>query len=250
MEALGQAFRSDAPLPRLTPDEVPVAELEAAAVRADADVAALRSVQERRLDLLEQTDVVDQVTIERLSRRHADAEIEVLALERRAVHARANLEGATAPHPTGVGHERLLDLLRALADTRSPVARQLLRDAFTLTVQHDVIYEPEQVPRHRLEIIGDLAIHDRQHTFTLPVRAVHEGGPAAKVPPRLVAAVTALRDGIPLSTSLGSDWDRCVLVRAALGPTGATSRRPPRRRPAADGPGHGGDAPGTAGCRA
>lgn len=219
-------FDDDLPLPRLQLPENPVQDLEAAVAAADAAVAAKWALQEHRMVLLEQKDpALPPATLARIGQRHADGEDELATLETAAAAARVALDAARAPNPVGIPDDRLLPLLAALADPRSPLARQLLRRGLEIVVLHDVITEPGHVPRHRMRVRMTMTVHNGRDSWVRHREEEFEGGPAAKVPPRLAAAVDALRAGTPLWDSLGADWRRWKpLVLESLGPAGRATR--------------------------
>ncbi|MFW5469541.1 hypothetical protein ACOCJ4_05785 [Knoellia sp. CPCC 206435] len=225
IQLLAQGFTANLALPRLAPPDSPVPELDATAREAHRQVAALEAVQEGRLDRLDLDDLQEHTTRAALSRRYHDGELELVRLRTVADLAQKALDVALAPNPTGVHHERLIDLLGALADPRSAVARDLMGEGLTLTAVHEVLQEPDHVPRHRVEVTVRLAIHDGHDTWELVSTGTYEGGPAAKVLPRLTAAVNDLRRGVGLQDSLGADWHRWLgQIRTALGPGGRTTR--------------------------
>lgn len=217
---LARAFRANAPLPRLAPADSPVPQLRAATREAQRKVDDLAAVQAGRLDRLDREKMSPR-TYADLDRRYDDGANELDQLIVKAQAAQFALDAALAQPPTGVAHERLIDLVAALADPRSKSARELLRGALTLTATHDVIAEPGHVDRHRVQVTLTLAIHDGRGTWELSQTGSYEGGPAAKVLPRLAEAVQDLRDGVSLRDSLGADWQRWLpQIRTALGPAG------------------------------
>jgi hypothetical protein len=225
VELLADGFNSRHPLPRLAPTDDPVPALEGAARAAHARFVELAAVQAGRFDRLDLNDVPEDTTRAALSRRYADGEVELERLQAAAERAQKELLAALTPHPSGVHQDRVLDLLRALADPRSHEARKLMDGELTLGARHEIIAEPGHVDRHRVEITLRLPIHNGRDSWTLLRTGSYDGGPAAKVIPRLTAAVDGLRDGIPLYESLGSDWPRWLpQIRSALGPSGGRTR--------------------------
>lgn len=194
--------------------ETEVAGLTAEIEGLEADNAATRQA-------VQHPDITDRL------RKDLDTEYNerasVIEHQKKKVHVatsrlQAKQAAARAARLEGVEDANLLQLVAALVDPRSRVARSLLKGSLSLDVRSSRIIERDRPAVTVLTVKGSLLVHNDLGTWRVPLHGAHVARPRAQVAQRVAAAVDGLRDGRPLSQTLGSDWRRWLpLIRDALG---------------------------------
>ena len=92
---------------------------------------------------------------------------------------------------------------------RSPTARAWAAEALTaITVRTSRVRRPGRPAVTTLDFQAQLLVYGDAGPFYIPVTGTLTTGATRRSPQRLAAAVTGLRDGVPLQDSLGQDWPR------------------------------------------